>query len=183
MKYLLFAGSLRADSLNKKLIAVANRILGSNTENTVQLLDLKSLNIPVYDGDLEASGLPEGVKALGNAISDADALIIASPEYNGSIAGTLKNTTDWVSRIKPNPFSKKPVLLLGASPGYYGSIRGLNQTRIPFDNMGCNVYFQTYPLPMAGNAFDSHGHLTDAQNQSRLEHLLNSFSQYAGTFK
>src|SRR4051812_23259552 len=123
MKYLLFSGSLRTGSLNKKLVAVAEKIISGKAENEVSIADIRSLSIPVYDGDIEAAGIPEGVKKLGSMIQAANAIVISSPEYNGSIAGSLKNTIDWISRLRPVPFEGKPVLLLGASPGGFGAIR------------------------------------------------------------
>lgn len=124
MNLLLFAGSLRQESYNRKLLAVAQGLLAEMPGVTVNVADLKALAFPVYDGDIETAGMPESVKSLGQMIQSADALVIASPEYNASISSPLKNAVDWVSRLRPIPLDKKPVLLMGTSPGAFGSIRG-----------------------------------------------------------
>jgi NAD(P)H-dependent FMN reductase len=177
MKYVLFSGSFRTGSLNKKLISCASQIL--SPKNEINLIDVRSLAIPVYDGDIEAQGIPVGVQKLGEAIRAANAIVISSPEYNGSIAGPLKNAIDWVSRLRPVPFEAKPILLLGASPGGFGAIRALGLTRAPFEAMGSFVYPQTFALPKANEAFDSTGALIDAGVQKRLTDLLVKFETFA----
>lgn len=179
MDFLLFSGSLRTDSFNKKLVKVANGLLLDSGNSNTKIVDLKTLNIPVYDGDIETAGIPDGVKSLAADIQKAKAIIISSPEYNGSIAGSLKNTIDWVSRIRPNPWEGKPVLLLGASPGYFGSIRALGVTRGPLETLGCFVYPQTFALPKAGEAFSPNGDLVDEGTKKRLASLLDSFSKFS----
>lgn len=179
MNFLLFSGSLRTDSLNKKLIHVIKNELEKNSSHQVQVVDLKSLDIPVYDGDIEASGLPKGVSILGQHIQNTNAIIIASPEYNGSIAGPLKNTLDWVSRLRPMPFENKTVLITGASPGGYGAIRGLSATRLPFESMGSFVYPQTFGLAKAHEAFSTSGDLIDSQITKRLNGLLSQFLEFS----
>lgn len=178
MNILLFSGSLRKDSLNKKLIAVAENIL-SLSGHTPKVVDLKNLALPVYDGDIEAQGMPANVSQLGSDIQNAEAIIISSPEYNGSIAGSLKNTVDWISRLRPVPLSKKPILLMGASPGYYGSIRALGFTRAPFETLGSFVYPQTFALPSADKAFEDGQKLKDSATQKKLEDLIAGFISYA----
>ena len=99
MKILIFAGSLRRDSLNKKFAREALRLLSAKPGIETEFVDLQPLGIPVYDGDLEeASGVPAGVQELARKILAADALVISTPEYNGSIPGVLKNGIDWASR-------------------------------------------------------------------------------------
>lgn len=180
MKVLLFSGSLRTESINKKLIYSASAIISKELGCTTEIIDIKSLLIPVYDGDLEQQdGLPQGVVSLGQSIKNADALIISSPEYNGSIAGPLKNTIDWISRIKPVPFDAKPLLLMGASPGYFGAIRALGFTKPPFENLGSFVYPQTFALPKANEMFSAAGELTDAAASAKLLTLLTNYIQYS----
>lgn len=181
MKYLLFSGSLRTESLNRKLVAVAQGLL-QNKGNEVQVADLRELAIPVYDGDIEAKGIPEGVKKLGGLIQGADALVISSPEYNASIAGSLKNTVDWVSRLRPIPLEGKPVFLMGASPGGFGSIRALTATRAPFDTLNAYAYPQTFALPKAHEAFTPEGKLKDGGLEKRLQESLAKFSEFAAKF-
>ena len=115
---------------------------------------------------------------LGDLIKEADALVISSPEYNGSISSPLKNTIDWLSRLKSMPLEKKPVLLLGASPGALGAIRALGHARAPFEALGAFVYPQSFGLAKAHEAFSSEGALLLESNQERLEKLLSSFIEY-----
>lgn len=181
MKTLLFSGSLRTESLNRKLVAVAKGLLEKNGSE-VTVADLRELQIPVYDGDIEAKGIPEGVQKLGNLIRGADSLVISSPEYNASIAGSLKNTIDWVSRLRPVPLEGKPVFLMGASPGGFGSIRALGATRAPFDTLSAFVYPQTFALPKAHEAFTPEGGLKDAGTEKRLKETLEKFTAFAAKF-
>jgi chromate reductase len=179
MKYLLFSGSLRTESLNKKLVAVADKIISGNKSNEISVADIRSLSIPVYDGDIETAGIPDGVRKLGSLIQAANAIVISSPEYNSSVAGPLKNMIDWVSRLKPMPFTAKPVLLLGASPGAFGAVRALGVTRAPLEALGSYVYPQTFALPKAHEAFTAEGALVDSGVQKRLEEILAKFAAYA----
>lgn len=178
MKILLFSGSLRKDSLNKKLIAATNQILLSAKLDETVIIDLQPLLIPVYDADIEANGIPDGVLKLGQEITQSEALIISSPEYNGAIAGSLKNTIDWISRIYQVPLMNKPLLLMGASPGYFGSISALGTTKAPFENLGCFVFPQTFALPNAAKVFSESGAL-DEHTTKQLATLLISFRQFA----
>ncbi|WP_408097719.1 NADPH-dependent FMN reductase [Peredibacter sp. HCB2-198] len=183
MKILLFSGSLRKDSLNKKLLSVIDQLIKKFPDCETRIADLKSLSIPVYDGDIEAEGIPQGVLELGKMIKEADAIITCSPEYNGSIAGSLKNTIDWVSRIRPVPLEKKPILLTGASPGAFGSIRALGQTRAPFEALGSYVYPQSFALPKAHEAFSTEGTLVDQGTEKKLEGLLLGYLEFAKRLK
>lgn len=179
MKILMFAGSLRAGSLNKKLIRVAKLMADNQNNVETTLIDLQDLQLPVYDGDIEAKGIPESVLKLSKYIAEADAIIISSPEYNASISGALKNTIDWASRTKPMQLAKKQVLLLGASPGEQGAMRGLIHTKPSFETLGNFVYPSVYALPKADKAFDDEGKLVDPQRAERLQKLLNEFIDYA----
>lgn len=179
MRILLFSGSLRSGSLNKKLLNVIKSQLDQMPGVQTQVADLKLFNIPVYDGDIETAGMPEGVKAFGEMITNCDALISCSPEYNSSIAGSLKNAIDWVSRLRPVPFAQKPVLLTGASPGGFGAVRALGQTRAPFEALGAYVYPQSFGLAKAHEAFTAEGELVDAGQAKRVQELLNGFTGFA----
>lgn len=120
------SGSLRAHSTNTAVLkALANR-MGEHAE-----LQLFALNdIPLYDSDLEADGLPDAVLALKDAISQADGLILCSPEYNYGVSGVLKNALDWASRPDVNsPLRNKPVLIMTSSPGVLGGVRAQAQLR------------------------------------------------------
>lgn len=115
-------GSLRADSLNRKLmLSLAAQIEADFTE--------ADLRLPLYDGDVEAQGMPESVTQLGALIARADALLIATPEYNKAPSGVLKNALDWVSRLSPNPLWQKPVALMSATAGRGGGERAQTMLR------------------------------------------------------
>lgn len=175
MRILSFAGSLRADSFNKKLAREALR-LAIEAGATGDVIDLKDYPMPPYDGDIEtASGLPESVKTLSAKIAAADALMVATPEYNGSIPGVLKNVLDWLSRDKPVSLRGKSLLLLAASPGALGGVRGLWHTRVPFEALGVHVFPGMMALPGAAHAFDGSGKLKDERPLAQLKALVEQY--------
>jgi chromate reductase len=119
MTILGLAGSLRAGSLNAQLLRLAAEELPEGVE--LELYDGLA-DIPAYDEDLQGV-VPDSVAALKDAIADADAILVVTPEYNGSVPGFLKNALDWVSRpIAESPMRGKPVAVIGASPGQFGAI-------------------------------------------------------------
>lgn len=175
MQYLFLSGSLRKESFNTKLLQLAAKHVGASPS---AIVDLNQYNIPLYSGDIEAAGIPEGVQKLAKNIEQAQAIIIASPEYNYSISGVLKNTIDWISRVRPMPFRKKPILLLAASMGPIAGIRGLWQTRIPLEGLGNYVYPDMFSLGVA------HENLKDdifvnPDDQKRFAVTLEGFSEFA----
>ena len=175
MRVLVFAGSLRKASWNKKLAALAAeeaRAAGAE----VDLADFREFELPVYDGDLEeASGVPAGGQAPAGRIAAAQALIVSTPEYNGSIPGPLKNAIDWLSRVKPNVLRHKPVLLLSTSPGIMGGGRGIWAVRVPFEVLAAVVWPEMLSVPRAPEAFDAEGKLRDAGQVKRLSGLVRDF--------
>lgn len=180
MKILVFGASLRKDSYNKKFAARASEVLKKMDGVQVDLADFREFEMPVYDGDLEESiGIPEGAKKLIQRISEADAIVISTPEYNGAIPGALKNAVDWVSRKTPVALSGKPLLLLGASPGALGAVRSLWHTRVPFEVLGTLVFPEMFGLQKANSAFNDSGEFLDIKNQERLEKLLSNYVRYA----
>ena len=133
----------------------------------------------MYDGDIEStSGMPSGAAQLANEIASSNAIIVSSPEYNGSISGVMKNNLDWISRVKPSPIAGKPVLILSASPGAMGGIRGLWHTRVPFEVLGSHVYPEMFGLGKANQAFDSEGNLTEQANNEKLSALLQKYISF-----
>lgn len=184
MKVLTFAASLRKGSFNRKLIAQAVQVLKAKPGITVDAADYREFEMPIYDGDLEeSSGIPAGGKKLIERIQSADAVVISTPEYNGGIPGTLKNAIDWVSRNDPNPLEEKPLLLIGASPGGFGAVRGLWHTRVPFEAMGAFVYPTMFGLPKAHQGFDDSGNFSDPKNGGRLTELIDSYLKFAEGLK
>ncbi len=174
MKTLVFAGSNRSDSLNKKLARfAAEELRRAGVEVTAA--DLVDFPLPLYDGDLEAeAGRPENAWALKRLVRDHDALVIASPEYNGSFPALVKNTLDWISRPEPGErpseaFRNKTAALLSASPSGSGGRRGLRHLRELMQNLGVSVIAAEVALARASDAFDADGRLirTDAVDEVR----------------
>lgn len=175
-RILAFAGSMRKDSFNKKLVRIAAagaRSVGAE----VTLLDLRDLPLPLYDGDLEADeGLPPNAKKLKEAFLAHDGLLIASPENNSSISAVLKNVIDWVSRPMPSEgslasFNGKVAALMSASPGALGGLRGLVHLRAILGNIKVLVIPDQVAVAKADEAFDSNGSLKDARQQASIEGL------------
>lgn len=170
-RILAFAGSLRRDSWNKKLVKVAAQ--GARDAGAdVRYLDLKEFPLPVYDGDDEAEhGLPENALKLKEIFKAADGMLISCPEYNSGYSGALKNAIDWVSRPmegeKPlEHFRDKPVAVMAASPGAKGGMRMLPTLRLLLSNIGMIVLPRNYGLAHASQAFDNEGNLTDEKTAS-----------------
>ena len=168
MKILAFAGSLRSASFNRKLLAIAEEAIRGQAE--IDHLDLREVAMPLYDGDLEAQdGPPPGARLFKERIAAAGALLIATPEYNHSVPGTLKNAIDWASRPPDNPFRGKVTLLMGASPGPYGAVRGVLAVRQALTALFAVVLPQTVQVAKAGEAFDEAGRLKDPKLQAQVE--------------
>jgi len=168
MTILAFAGSLRKGSLNRKLLTVAVEALRGKAE--IDLLDLREVAMPIYDGDLEADqGLPEGARRFKQRIAAADAFLIATPEYNNSVPGPLKNAIDWASRPPDNPFRGKVVQLMGASPGQFGAVRGALAVRLILTALAAIVLPSTVLIARADQAFDEAGRLKDPKSNAQIE--------------
>ncbi len=179
MNILAFAASLRRNSLNRKLIAVAAEF-AREAGAQVDLAEFREFELPAYDGDLDASsGLPPGGIELKRRLERADAVMIAAPEYNYSIAGPLKNAIDWVSRARPMPWRGKSIYLMSASPSPMGGIRGLWQTRIPLEGCGALVFPDMFALPHANDAFDEASRLRDPALAQRLQREVVGFVRLA----
>ncbi len=172
-KILVFAGSTRAASFNKKLAGVAAtaaRDAGAN----VTRLDLRDLAMPLYDGDLEAAdGLPDNAQAFKDALIAHDGFLIASPEYNGLLSAVLKNAIDWASRPRPDEppavaFRGKVAGIMAASPGGLGGLRGLVHLRQLLTNLGVLVVPDQIAVAKAGQAFTEDGALADAAQQASV---------------
>ncbi len=175
MKYCLFSGSLRKDSFNTKLLhMVANHLNCSPSA----IVNLNDLSIPLYNGDIEAVAIPDGVQKLAQIIDQAQAVVIASPEYNYGMSGVLKNTIDWISRVRPMPLKQKPLLLLAASPGQIAGIRGLWHTRVPLEGLGNYVYPEMFSLGNSFQALNESG-FVNPDDQKRFVAILDGFVKFA----
>jgi len=175
MTVLFFAGSLRTESFNKKHAREAMRLAGEKGIKG-EFIDLRDYAMPVYDEDIQDNeGFPDTVTKLAEKISAATALVISTPEYNGSIPGGLKNVIDWLSRLKPMPLADKSLLLLAASPGPLSGVRGLWHSRVPFEAVGVHVYPTMIGLAKAHEAFDEAGKLKDEKTTANLQATLEKF--------
>jgi NAD(P)H-dependent FMN reductase len=175
-KILAFAGSTRTGSFNKKLIRAA-AAAAERAGAEVSLLDLRELNLPLYDGDLEErDGIPEGAKKLKALMKSHHGLLLACPEYNSSISGVLKNALDWASRELEGEkylesFEGKVAALLSASPGSGGGARGLVTVRSILGSIGVLVLPDQVSVPKAHEAFTDDGSLRDPKRAAAVEKL------------
>lgn len=184
MTFLVLSGSLRRESLNKILARWSAQRLGQlHPGTTATFIDLQPLSIPVYDGDIEAVGIPPSVTTLASQITAADGLIVCTPEYNGSIASPLKNVIDWLSRLKPHPFIGKPVQIFSASPGALGGVRGLWHTRVPFEVLGAHVMPGMVGVGQANTKLTGENTLNDAPAQKQLDQALENFVSFCQALK
>ena len=176
-----FAGSLRAGSYNRALLRAA--IETAPEGMTIEIVDIAA--IPLYDADLEAVGTPEPVAALKRAIAAADGLLIATPEYNHGVPGVTKNAIDWASRPpRESPLDRKPVGIVGASPGMVGTARGQSQLRQAFEFT--NSYCMPQPQVLVARAhekFDADGRLIDEKTREHLAKFLIAFADWIRIFR
>jgi chromate reductase, NAD(P)H dehydrogenase (quinone) len=172
MKILAISGALRKASTNTGLCRALADVAATGVAVEVATLH----GIALYDGDLEAvSGKPEAVKALDAKIRAADGIVIATPEYNFSIPGVLKNATDWLSR-GGSPFKWRRVGIIGAADGPLGT--GRAQYHLRQNLQGLEAIVMPKPEFFAGSAsqkFDSFGHLTDDDTRARLKAWLDAY--------
>jgi len=174
-------GSLRAASFNSGLLRAAAELTPAGTTLEVQGV----ADIPLYDGDQEeAHGIPAPVAALKDAIAAADGLLIATPEYNASIPGVLKNVIDWLSRPTDDiarVFGGKPVALIGASPGGFGTILAQEAWLPVLRKLGAAPWFgKSLTVARAGALFDKDGNLIDEETRDKLRDFMAEFAAAIG---
>jgi chromate reductase len=172
------AGSLREASYNRALLRAARELLPAG----VELAEHELRGLPLYDGDVEAAGDPTPVVALKEAIRGADALLIATPEYNRGVPGVLKNAIDWASRPPlASPLTAKPVAIMGASTGRGGTARAQEQLRSALEFSRATVLEQPEVLvPEAYLRFDGQGELADKSVRADIAELLDTLVGVAG---
>lgn len=180
-RILAFAGALRTDSFNRKLIRIGvdgARAAGAD----VTLIDLRDFPMPIYDGDIEAGGLPENALKLKQIFLEHQGLLIASPEYNRSVSGALKNAIDWVSRSAPGEkalacFVDKVAGLMGASPGPAGAMRGLMHLREILVHIKVLVIPDQVTVSKANEAFNPDGTLKEARQQAAVHGVAKKLAE------
>ncbi len=175
IRFLVFGASLRRGSLNDRLADLAARTVESKG-GTVDRAEMVEFDCPSYDGDVESEqGPPAPAQAFCKRLQAADGMIVASPEYNASVPGVLKNVIDWASRFRPQPFNGRQALLLSASPSMAGGNRGLWALRVPLEHLGARVYPDMFSLAQAHQAFDDAGRIANATLQQRFETTVQCF--------
>ena len=175
VRVLVFSASLRAESVNSRLARLAAATVEANGGD-VDLASMAEFDAPSYDGDVQASdGFPTGAEEFRRRLELADAFVVASPEYNASIPGALKNAIDWVSRFRPQPFNERHGLLASASPSMVGGNRGLWALRIPFEHLGARLYPDMFSLAQAHKALGADGRIANEQLQERFEANVANF--------
>jgi chromate reductase len=186
VRLLFFAGSTRAASYNKKLARLGQKIAQANGIEAV-FVDLSDYPMPIYNGDLEAKdGPPQKAAEL---LGEYQGVFIASPEYNSSVSPLLKNTLDWVTRVRAKGesglevFRSRVFAISGASPGYYGTMRSLiNLRQILAVGMGALVIPQQVAVPKAAEAFEEDGSLKNEAMQNTFKNVVEHLAIAARKF-
>ena len=166
------SGSLRQGSFNSALLRAAMATMPDGATLAIASI----VAIPLYNGDVEAQGIPPAVAALKDAIAGADGVLLATPEYNAGIPGVFKNALDWASRPPQDiarVFGGRPFAIVGASPGMFGTIQAQTAWWPVLRNVGARPWFEgRLMVPRAGDAIDAQGNLTDAALRTRLKTFL-----------
>jgi chromate reductase len=172
MKILGISGSLRDDSYNTKLLRAAAELAPDGVE--LELWNgLKA--VPPFDEDDEGDQAPAGVTELYDAIAGADAILFATPEYNSSIPGQLKNAIDWASRPKATaPIRNKPAAVIGASTSMFGAVWAQAELRKVLASAGARVVEGELPVPASHTRFDENGRLVDEEIRERLAEIVHT---------
>jgi len=180
-RILAFAGSIRGESFNARLVRVAAE--GARTSGAdVTILDLADYPLPLFDQDFEQQqGTPENATKLKQQFLDHDGLLISSPEYNSSITPLLKNTIDWVSRSASGEeplaaYRHKVAAIMAASPGGLGGLRGLVHVRSILSSIGVIVLPDQVAVPRAFEAFDDDGQIKDEKRRAQVQGLGQSLA-------
>lgn len=173
------AGSLRTGSFNAALLRAAAGLMPAGT--SLEIATIKG--IPLYDGDVEANeGIPPVVVALKDQIAAADGLLLATPEYNNGIPGVFKNAIDWLSRPPadiPRVFGNRPVAIIGASPGNFGTILAQNAWLPVIRTLGMQPWFGGRLLvSRAGSVFNDAGEMVDEKMKAQLQKFVQGFADF-----
>jgi chromate reductase, NAD(P)H dehydrogenase (quinone) len=180
-RILALAGSLRRTSFNASLVRAAAEVTPASVN-----IDVGTIRgIPLYDADVEAQGIPASVATLKDQVASADGLLFATPEYNNSIPGVFKNAVDWLARPPadvPRLFREKPIAIMGASPGRFGTL--LSQTAwLPIvRTLGMKPWYgMTLYVSDAAKVFDVSGTLIDPDVRERLKQFMTGYASYVAS--
>jgi chromate reductase, NAD(P)H dehydrogenase (quinone) len=184
VKLVGISGSLRKGSFNSAVLRVAAELMPADSELAVESIG----GIPLYHGDEEsATGIPEPVTRLKDAIAAADGLLLVSPEYNNSVPGVAKNAIDWLSRPPADirrVFGGKPVAIAGASPGGFGTILAQNAWLPVFRTLGAELWSGgRLMVSRAGGIIDAQGQITDAATREAIAKFVRGFVEFVGSRK
>lgn len=184
-RILVFAGSIRSGAYSGKTADAAMKELSIQGADVTRL-SLADYPLPIYDADSEtADGIPENAMRLARIIAAQDGLLIASPEYNNSIPPLLKNTIDWISRVRRDgaqelrPFRDKVAALCSSSDGKFAGIRALNHLRPVCITVGMEVISPQCAIGHAGEAFDENGAIKDERTRRIMEKVCRTLCQHA----
>src|SRR5579871_4534245 len=174
MRVLAISGSLRSSSHNSALLRAAAELVAPG-DSLVLWEELR--DVPPYDEDADVEPAPRAVASLRDAVAAADAVLIATPEYNHSIPGALKNALDWASRpYATNPFRSKPVAVIGSSTGIFGAVWAQAEAKKVLAAMGARVLEGELAVGQAADRFDDEGNLVDDAVRDQLAALLDSLA-------
>lgn len=166
------SGSLRRGSYNSALLRAATRLMPP--ESTLEIASIRG--VPLYDGDIEAQGIPAAVTQLKEAIVKADGVLLVTPEYNNSIPGVFKNAIDWLSRPASDikrVFGGKPFAIIGTSPGPFGTVLSQNAWLSVLRTLGTQTWFGgRLAVARAANVFDESGSIKDPAVEEQLKQFL-----------
>lgn len=174
------SGSLRTGSYNRSILRACMGLVPEGME----LHDYDYSDVPLYNGDVEALGMPPSALALKTQIEAADGVLIVTPEYNRGMPGVLKNALDWASRPPPGTLARKPIAVTGASPGWQGALRA--QEQVKQFAIHLNMYLLPQPEVHIGEVrtkLDDNGNLIDERTREHLQGLLKTFGEFIRHFK
>jgi len=187
-KILLLAGSIRSNSFNTKLLGNAHKMF-SQLDCEPTRISLADYELPLYDGDFEnGDGIPENAVKLARLFHEHHAIMFASPEYNGSITPLLKNTIDWVSRVKKDnqgdivPYKDKFAALISIAPGQMGGVNALAHLRPILSRIGMLVISEQVTIGNMKTAFNDDDSLTNEASTNFLEATCKSLVSKAAAF-
>jgi chromate reductase, NAD(P)H dehydrogenase (quinone) len=187
-RILVFPGSLRTGSHNARLAGTIVKSLALKQCEVTRIM-LRDYPLPIYDGNLEMqSGAPGNAKVLARLFHEHDAVIIVAPEYNASSAPLVKNTIDWISRVKadadgkPVPYKNRIFGLASASSGKFAGVRGLYHLRATLMNVGAQIVTEQLSIAYAQNAFDDMDDLKDEQDRKRMDNLVDAVIEKASLY-